>query len=71
MDLIQGYRDEGEDDSKQTENTEPLPQPILKKMHVDVAPSVAITKQVDIIIMFDFLAWILDCSQKQQEHFEI
>lgn len=46
MDLIQGYRDEGDDGSKKSETMEPLPQPILKKMHVDVAPSVAITKQV-------------------------
>lgn len=54
MDLIRGYQDEGDDGSKKPENTEALPQPVLKKMHIDVAPSVAITKQVSCIYRYSF-----------------
>lgn len=41
MDLIQAYRDEGEDPSKEAGASDELPQPVLKKMHINVAPEVA------------------------------
>lgn len=45
MDLIQGYRDEGDDNQKKNEE-ESLPQPVLKKMHVNAAPTVQVKRQV-------------------------
>lgn len=45
MDLIQAYQDEGSD-SKKAEGSDELPQPVLKKMHVNVAPEVAVKRQV-------------------------
>ena len=46
MDLIQAYGNEEGVDSKSQESSEPLPQPVLKKMHVEVAPLVEVRKQV-------------------------
>ena len=46
MDLIRGYQDEGDKDSNTSTENETLPQPVLKKMHVDVAPSVSEVKKV-------------------------
>ena len=46
MDLIRNYQDEGDKDSNSSTENEPLPQPVLKKMHVDVAPSVSEVKKV-------------------------
>ena len=45
MDLIQGYRDEGDESQKKGEE-EALPQPVLKKMHVNAAPTVQVKRQV-------------------------
>ena len=71
MDLIQGYKDEGESDTKQPESMEPAPEPVLKKMHVDVAPSVIVTKQVCIMKMFHFSARLLEYDKKQQGYVKI
>ena len=45
MDLIQAYQDE-DSDSKKAEGSDELPQPALKKMHVNVAPEVPVKSQV-------------------------
>ena len=44
MDLIQNYGSDVSDGSNHSDNEEALPQPVLKKMHIDVAPSVTDTK---------------------------
>lgn len=48
MDLIQAYQDE-DSDSKKMEGSDELPQPVLKKMHVNVAPEVSVKSQVIVI----------------------
>ena len=50
MDLIQNYGSDVSDASSHSDNDEPLPQPVLKKMHIDVAPSVSDAK----IVMTEF-----------------
>ena len=45
MDLIQAYQDE-DSDSKKMEGSDELPQPVLKKMPVNVAPEVSVKSQV-------------------------
>lgn len=45
MDLIQAYQDE-DSDSKKVEGSDELPQPVLKKMHVNVAPEVPVKSRV-------------------------
>ena len=46
MDLIQAYKDEGEEEKKVGSDEESLPQPVLKKMHVNAAPAVSVKRQV-------------------------
>lgn len=40
MDLIRSYQDEGSTESVKREGSDDLPQPVLKKMHVNAAPDV-------------------------------
>ena len=46
MDLIQAYQDEESMNSKTQEEGDIAPQPVLRKMHVDLAPSLPVNKQV-------------------------
>lgn len=40
MDFIRAYQDEGSTESVKREGSDDLPQPVLKKMHVNAAPDV-------------------------------
>ena len=40
MDLIRSYQDEDSSESNKREGTDDLPQPVLKKMHVNAAPDI-------------------------------
>lgn len=46
MDLIRAYQDEGTQNPKEEEETKETIEPVLKKMHVDLAPSLPVSKQV-------------------------
>lgn len=46
MDLIRAYQDEGTQSPKEEEENRETVEPVLKKMHVDLAPSLPVSKQV-------------------------
>lgn len=46
MDLIKAYQDEGAQSPKESEENKETVEPVLKKMHVDLAPSLPVSKQV-------------------------
>ena len=62
MDLIQNYGSDVSDGSNHSDNEEAPPQPVLKKMHIDVAPSVTDTKTVNfdcVHVIFSLTIWML------------
>lgn len=46
MDLIKAYQDEGAQSPKEEEEKTETAEPVLKKMHVDLAPALPVSKQV-------------------------
>lgn len=46
MDLIRAYQDEETQSPKEEEENRETVEPVLKKMHVDLAPSLPVSKQV-------------------------